>query len=623
MRLGGPCWKRTAVLVAGCITLVLASNSNNDYRESSEYLQNQTPQLEEQKIVVPVLPGTPASGDEQERTSCEDANEEAMFGGGEVFVTTTTTEVDVTVTHPKITEGPLVKRKLGSERWNLIHEGIQGQKRDATSCPSDYQLCPKSLNGGCCPNDRVCGASSCLPTSAGPTSACGMLGYVACAISDGGGCCPENYVCGQAGCSPSAGVSYSETCGVNSYLCPASLNYGCCQNGMGCALNGCWTTSATTFTLTETFTTKDTGSNAVTVTTSVLTAATPSAPTATATAGPDLIPKVSSAPTAIAKTAASGGPSNTGLSKAAVGGIIGGAVVFLLVIVLIAFLILQKLKAIETASNARSRTHSSSKQSGPRSGRSGPGENPDLDAMSIDPLMMAESTRGNSVRYGSYQSSQNSAHEVEASTPQSPPYTHYPRGYNPVAPSDSAYSGGHRNGSVESTPPMSQNQGYFDYPRRGDRSSRGSLQRRPSAHGRNWSNASGESDVSAVSDPPAELYAGTAPKRRPSIQETLSRFPGLGLGSMIKRKLSISQPEPPPPLAGGPQPPRSDRPSPMSPPLGGIQEAKESHDHLPATRMQELTGSQLKAAGLSNSQLREMTLAGQNPYSEYTPDLKN
>jgi hypothetical protein len=92
----------------------------------------------------------------------------------------------VTVAHPKITEGPKVKRKLGSNRWDQIHDAIQGQKRDAASCPADYQLCPQSLNGGCCPTDRVCGTNSCYPSSSAPASACGIAGYIACGIAEGG-----------------------------------------------------------------------------------------------------------------------------------------------------------------------------------------------------------------------------------------------------------------------------------------------------------------------------------------------------------------------------------------------------------------------------------------------------
>lgn len=117
----------------------------------------------------------------------EDENTNTPESKQHVRIVTKTSESAVTIAHPKITPGPsLGKRKIGSSRWDLIHDGIQGQKRDATECPADFQLCPKSLKGGCCPNDRVCGSSSCLPTSAAPASACGMSGYIACGASDGG-----------------------------------------------------------------------------------------------------------------------------------------------------------------------------------------------------------------------------------------------------------------------------------------------------------------------------------------------------------------------------------------------------------------------------------------------------
>jgi hypothetical protein len=96
-------------------------------------------------------------------------------------------ESPVIVAHPKITAPPnILKRKVGSTKWDMVHDGIQGKKRDAASCPLDFQLCPQSLNGGCCPTDRVCGTASCFATSAAPASACGIAGYVACGIEDGG-----------------------------------------------------------------------------------------------------------------------------------------------------------------------------------------------------------------------------------------------------------------------------------------------------------------------------------------------------------------------------------------------------------------------------------------------------
>lgn len=91
-----------------------------------------------------------------------------------------------TIYHLKTTPAPKPRRKLGSNKWETIHDGIQGQKRDAASCPTDYQLCPQSVGGGCCPNDRVCGTNSCYPVGAAPASACGVAGYIACGINDGG-----------------------------------------------------------------------------------------------------------------------------------------------------------------------------------------------------------------------------------------------------------------------------------------------------------------------------------------------------------------------------------------------------------------------------------------------------
>jgi len=169
-----------------------ATVSENKYKsersgESNYTPQERSPELDGQEIVVEGIPAELAASNGQEIPKLNDMSEAIVAGVQKILVTTTTREAAVTVTFPKITAGPsLLKRKLGSNHWDLIHEGIQGQKRDATACPADYQLCPESLNGGCCPNDRVCDTSSCLPTSAGPSSACGKLGYTACDAADGG-----------------------------------------------------------------------------------------------------------------------------------------------------------------------------------------------------------------------------------------------------------------------------------------------------------------------------------------------------------------------------------------------------------------------------------------------------
>jgi hypothetical protein len=114
--------------------------------------------------------------------------QELVQGQRPMFPEPTSKSPVVVISYPKITAGPsLVKRKLGSNHWNEIHERIQGQKRDAAQCGASYQSCPASLNGGCCPTDRICGSSSCLPnTSTTITSACGKANYIACGIPEGG-----------------------------------------------------------------------------------------------------------------------------------------------------------------------------------------------------------------------------------------------------------------------------------------------------------------------------------------------------------------------------------------------------------------------------------------------------
>ena len=108
--------------------------------------------------------------------------------GQKILGVTATRHSPVIVAYPKITEGPaLLRRKLGGNHWDMVHEGIQGRKRDASICVTDYSLCPQSLGGGCCPTDRVCGSSSCYPSSVAATaSACGQNGYFNCGPEEGG-----------------------------------------------------------------------------------------------------------------------------------------------------------------------------------------------------------------------------------------------------------------------------------------------------------------------------------------------------------------------------------------------------------------------------------------------------
>jgi len=381
-----------------------------------------------------------------------------------------------------------------------------------------------------------------------------------------GGCCPESYICGSAGCTVPVGVSFSETCGVNSYLCPASLNYGCCKNGMGCGLNNCYSTEIVTYTLTDTITTSEDG-HLQTLTTTIVTSAVPSAPTPLATTSlSGVIPKVGGPTTApaIAKTKSSG-DSSGGLSKDEIGGIIGGAIVLLLVLLAASFFIIRRLKQVDKAieeaigstSGGRSRLSQPTKQTS---------STLDVDTMSIDPLIMAPSEMSESVyhsRHGSVPSQfsavHSSHHEVEASSPPvfqtpyyspgSPPFNNYNRGYTPVAVSDTS-SSGLQTGSLESTPGFTQSPaGYFDIPanrnsdfrdqnmRFGHSPSTSFWPRRPSTHGRQWSQSS---DVSAASSNMIELDASPDGDQRSSIQRALQ---GLGMRlSMSRRKSSAPVP---------------------------------------------------------------------------------
>lgn len=188
MRLNASCWSCTLLLV-GHIGGVYGTVSDNKYKSGGSGKSNyERPSPWDQLFVQKKL-DTECPVDHQ---LCPDS-----VGGGccpKTKVCGTNAclaivETAVVVSHPKITEAPptpLFKRKLGSNKWDMIHEGIQGQKRDATECGADHRLCAASLNGGCCPNDRVCGTDSCYATSAAPASACGVAGYIACGIAQGG-----------------------------------------------------------------------------------------------------------------------------------------------------------------------------------------------------------------------------------------------------------------------------------------------------------------------------------------------------------------------------------------------------------------------------------------------------
>lgn len=554
-----------------------------------------------------------------------------------------------TVYDPKITEAPILRRKSGSHKWDLIYERIQGQKRDAASCPPDYQLCPQSMNGGCCPNDRVCGTSSCYASDAAHASACGQSGYIACGIDDGGeshflyilgqanypgGCCPFNYVCGRNGCTPSAGVYATETCGVSSYLCPASLGYGCCKNGMGCGISNCYSTEIVTLALTETTTTTEAGV-AQTLTSTITTVITPQSPTGIATTGASgVVPKVTSSPeAAIAKTKASKPSSGGGLTTGQLGGIIGGAVLLLIIVLVATFFIIRRLNKVKGIVEA-----SLSSFSTPRSRRTRPKTTvtPDLDAMSIDPLIITPSDTSPSMQQISHPtqpSSIHSPHHVPEPSPpffqspwppRLPPYNNYGSGYAPVATSEGSSSAGYRNPSLESTSGLHQSPvGYFDIPPRPDHRDQNlrfghTLGRRPSKHERQWSESSDQSQISQMSQTSsgmAELEAQSGGDQRTSFQKALQ---GMGMGRILSRRRSSTQTintpqrsSDPVTLTGGPT--RRPEWTQNQIGLGHIPEAGESRLEIKDI-----------PSGLSDAELRKLTLLEQQAYgSKAQQERKN
>ncbi|KAF3766201.1 hypothetical protein M406DRAFT_351369 [Cryphonectria parasitica EP155] len=144
-----------------------------------------------------------------------------------------------------------------------------------------------------------------------------------------------------------------KTCPTGYFLCPASMNYGCCETGMGCAVSSCYSTSPSTTTITYTTTT---GSHdaAVTVTTTSVSTPTSSPSSVSSSSGDGAVAKFfpSTEPKLAASSSSSGGGSSSsgghsGLSKGAIGGIVAGAAVVLVAVLVAAFCIIRQLKRTE------------------------------------------------------------------------------------------------------------------------------------------------------------------------------------------------------------------------------------------------------------------------------------
>jgi hypothetical protein len=461
----------------------------------------------------------------------------------------------------------LNQRDIRHDRRDQLHITAQPWKRDDTGCPTDYFLCPASANGGCCPAGRSCGQSSCYATTAAPQTECSKSGYIACGLDQGGekepgetlgfianrsigGCCPDGYSCTNNGCLPLSGSSYGQTCGPSSYLCPPSLGNGCCHTNYACGNGVCHRTSFSTVNITLTTTSIDANSNTITIVTTIQTAYSDPA-LAQTLAAPASTPlaQITPTPTAVPKVDPTSSPT-TGLTQAQLDGIIAAAVVLSIVVIIATFLIIRRLNTVAkehkatAKSGSGSRTRSSSR---PHQPRLPPSSAVDYDNMSIDPLMVADSSSNASVSVGVPRPS--AVHSIRSeldhtSSPPIPaPYTslhgYSGDGYQQVPTNEGHYydSVGHyRNYSGDSaehpvSPPISSTPAsYFDPYASVSRDPTirfGPALARPnrSVHGRQRSDSSDASQQSGSTDV-AELDAGVDGDRRKNLPNVMK---GTGL----------------------------------------------------------------------------------------------
>lgn len=184
------------------------------------------------------------------------------------------------------------------------------------------------------------------------------------------------------------------------------------------------------------------------------------------------------------------------LTTAQISGMIA-TVVFSVVLLIVTAIIIRRLnKVIKVSEMANSRTSFGSQRVGSiRQRRRGPREI-DIDALSVDPLMMSASEYPSQIRNPSQTFvGENLTPEPTGTTypvfnspftRRSPPYTHYPRGYSLFPENPGNQSQSRRESQPFSDWPQ-QNPGYFDLPAQ--------YPRGPS-HSRNWTSASDQSEVS-------------------------------------------------------------------------------------------------------------------------------
>jgi hypothetical protein len=316
--------------------------------------------------------------------------------------------------------------------------------------------------------------------------------------------------------------------------------------------------------VTITYTTTISNSITQTITTVIQTAYTESSAQALATsaAASSTVTKFTPSATAVAKVEASS-DSSDGLTQAELGGIIGAAVVVVLVVCVATFLIIRRLNAVaRIAASRKSRLSGSNTKSSSQPRPHGPTPSggysgiENIDALSIDPLEMlsdsdtnaAHSARGLPRPSAVY--SNRSDLEPGGSPPIPAPYGSpqpYNGGYQQVPMSEPLYSdssGHHRSQSAESpgrslSPRSGNANGYFDIdPASRDQNLRhGHAPSRPSvqSHGRQWSDASDVSQQSGGSDI-IELDAGPDGDRRSSLQRAMQ---GVGFSRISGHRVSV------------------------------------------------------------------------------------
>ncbi|CUS09205.1 unnamed protein product [Tuber aestivum] len=148
---------------------------------------------------------------------------------------------------------------------------------------------------------------SSISSSPSPTASSSALycnaGYTLCGAELGGGCCKTGYTCALTGCIPPAGTTTpasSRACAISSQtLCASSMNFGCCVVGQECGFSSCTLAGGSAVTKAS-----DVDANNLKLSATATTAA-PSTTTAARESESDEAP----------------------LSKIAIGGIVGGAVV--------------------------------------------------------------------------------------------------------------------------------------------------------------------------------------------------------------------------------------------------------------------------------------------------------